>query len=225
MDHDALSNHTVAETIFPGYEYKRRGVDGVFNEYPEHVYESLQNHPRRSWGRYAYRLVRRTRPNNSVWNPLENTIEKLKKRRGNRNSFELGVGASDDDDMLEIPLYDDNADGLRFRPMPCLSHLSFHVFGRDRLNLTALYRSHYYVQRLYGNLLGLARLQEFVATQAGLTVGELVCHSTFARLEYGKPRDGARWKKIEVIRLLDAARAIYTDAADTHNQLRASTTP
>jgi hypothetical protein len=208
--HGGMPNHTVAETIFPGYEYMRRGIDGVFAEYPDALYPKLEKHPRRGWGRYAQRMLRRTRADGTIWNPLENTIEKLRNRHGSRSAFEVGVsGAADTLSMegIDIDLYDDNADGKRFRPLPCLSHLCFHVLDGDQLHLTALYRSHYYVQRLYGNLLGLARLQDFLAQQTELKTGELVCHSTFARLEHGG--NDAPWKKRDVEVLLAAARESF----------------
>jgi thymidylate synthase len=49
--------------------------------------------------------------------------------------------------------------------------------------LTALYRSHYWVQRTLGNLFGLTHLQYFIAQEAGLKMGPLICHSTMAQLE------------------------------------------
>jgi len=214
-EHDALPNHTVAETIFPAYEYMHRGPEGVFTAYPEVLYPKLKKHPRRGWGRYAERLLRRKRADGTTWSPLEKTIEKLQSFRS-RNTFDIAVagGAADLDDEDEgvtIALYDDNLDGMKPRQLPCLSHLSFHVLPGDRLHLTALYRSHYYVQRLYGNLLGLARLQDFVAQQAGKMTGELVCHSTYAKLE--TCAEEARWKKADVQRLLQDARRVFEEAS------------
>lgn len=46
-----------------------------------------------------------------------------------------------------------------------------------------MYRNQYYVARAYGNLLGLSRLQAFIAGELGLGVGELVCHATHAHLD------------------------------------------
>jgi hypothetical protein len=53
--------------------------------------------------------------------------------------------------------------------------------------LTAIYRNQTYVTRCLGNLIGLGRLQEFVATESGITkVGPLTCISTHAQLDKGK---------------------------------------
>lgn len=99
---------------------------------------------------------------------------------------------------------------------PCLSHISFKAERGGKLHLTAVYRLHYYVQRAYGNLLGLARLQTFVAEQAGLTVGSLVCHSTRAELEVGR-HGQAKWTKREVDSLISRGLEISStaDARDT----------
>ena len=90
-------------------------------------------------------------------------------------------------------------------------HLSFKLHTDDRLSLTALYRSHFYVQKALGNLLGLSQLMCFIAEQVGLTVGPLVCHSTLAQLEAG---GNTGWKLNEVIALLrDCWRGCYPQQA------------
>jgi len=55
----------------------------------------------------------------------------------------------------------------------CLSFMSFKVIpGSEKtLTLTAMYRNHFYIEKLLGNLIGLGRLMEFVAHETGLKVG------------------------------------------------------
>jgi thymidylate synthase len=65
---------------------------------------------------------------------------------------------------------------------PCLAYLNVKLDG-GRLRLTAHYRNHYFVERAYGNYLGLARLQAFIAAEVGLTTGPLTCVSGHAELE------------------------------------------
>src|SRR4051812_34661292 len=61
ISHGAHSHHTVAETIFPAYEYVRRGVDGVFKTYPDEIFPRIEHHPdSRWWGTYAQRILCRT---------------------------------------------------------------------------------------------------------------------------------------------------------------------
>ena len=66
---------------------------------------------------------------------------------------------------------------------PCLSHVSFKIDRNDVLRLTAFYRSHWYIERALGNLIGLARLQCFVAGAAGAKVGPLTIIAAEAVLD------------------------------------------
>ena len=82
--------------------------------------------------------------------------------------------------------------------------------GAIRLNAT--YRSHYYVQRLLGNLIGLGRLQFFLAHESGLDVGPLTINSTYARLDKGSDNgSGCNWGFREIGELLSACRSVYSE--------------
>jgi len=198
VEHDQFSNHTVAETIFPGYEYVRRGVEGVYKVYPEEIYPRIKKHPdMRRWGAYAYRLLRRRDGDGNQYNPLEYCINKMKDKRPKRAAYEIGFG-------FDLALYDDDVDRGARMGGPCLSHLSFKLVD-TKVHLTALYRSQYYVQRAYGNLLGLARLHAFVADQVGVEQGTLVCHSTMAVLEHGRSWG---WLKGEVPPLISQCQGL-----------------
>jgi hypothetical protein len=72
--------------------------------------------------------------------------------------------------------------------------------------MNATYRSHYYVQRLLGNLLGLARLQYFLAHEAGLEIGPLTINSTYAKLDTAS----GKWSMRDIKELLAASRQLYT---------------
>lgn len=180
-----FSMHTVAETIFPGFEYRRRGLRGVLDFYPEKVYPAIEKHRAIHWGTYAYRLVRRRDTSGSHINPLKQLIEKMKseiKTPGPKKScYELGVAEGE----YDMPLYSPSQDGARRMGGPCLSHLSFKLFQKA-VHLTALYRSHDYSYKAQGNLLGLARLQGCVAHEVGRSIGSLTVHSSYAYLNGSK---------------------------------------
>lgn len=184
---EQLPMHSVAETIFPGYEYRKRGLRGVFEVYPNEVYPAIKRNPKIRWGTYAYRLVRRQGANGEVMNPLEQMIEKMKKQLATnapkRSCYELGVAEGE----YDLPLYNTAKDGTRYMGGPCLSHLSFKLF-EGAVHLVALYRSHDYAYKVPGNLLGLARLQDCVARETGQRLGTLVVHSSYAFLTGGKNR-------------------------------------
>ena len=195
---EQLPMHSVAETIFPGFEYRRRGLKGVFEVYPDEIFPVIKHHPKILWGTYAYRLVRRKTADGSDMNPLKQMIDKMKTELATRGTmkscYELGVAEGE----YDLPLYNTVKDGKRRRGGPCLSHLSFKLFG-GAVHLTALYRSHDYRYKVPGNLLGLARLQHCVARETGQNMGTLVVHSSYATLD----GHGGRLR-----RLLDDLRAM-----------------
>jgi hypothetical protein len=182
--------HTIAETIFPGWEYRHRGLRGVFDTYDEE-YGVLKNGEPYRWGTYAHRLIRRRTASGEIVNPLETLIKKMRSeleqenRGAYRACYELGVAEGE----YDVPLYNTVDDQARRRGLPCLSHLSFKLY-EGAVHLTAIYRSHDYRFKVLGNLLGLARLQACVAHEVGSHIGSLVVHSTYAYLEAGKGRKG-----------------------------------
>ena len=182
-----FSMHTVAETIFPGYEYRRQGLRGVFDVYPEEIYPKIKKHRNILWGTYAYRLVRRRKANGEDMNPLEQLIRKMRteldSKGPKRSCYELGIAEGE----YDLPLYNTAEDGSRHMGGPCLSHISFKLL-KGTVHLAAFYRSHDYTYKVPGNLLGLARLQKCVASETNQQMGSLVVHSTYAYLSGAKTK-------------------------------------
>jgi hypothetical protein len=204
--HGGFGIHTIAETIFPLAEYLHGGAPGVFKDFPPKIRAIQKARDDGNWGSYAYRILRQKDMQGETFNPLEDLIKKIKNHGKYRASFEMNRGHPFEDD---IPIYDPATDRKRLYGGPCLSHLSIKVHdGQVRFNAT--YRSHYYVRRLLGNLVGLGRLQYFVAREAGLNVGGLTINSTFARLDTGTGDGcGGRWGKRDVSALIARCRTIY----------------
>lgn len=171
---------TVAGTIFPANHYLRSGADGVYEDFPNDF--ALAD--KFSWGTYAMRMVRMEGKDGTI-NPLKTLVKKIKDRPNNyRLFYEMNVGDLND---FDLPIYRTALDYKKFPQQPCLSHLSFKIiYPEEELTLAVMYRSHYYTERALGNLLGLGQLQYFVATEAGLGIGPLVCHSTHARIDTPK---------------------------------------
>ena len=69
------------------------------------------------------------------------------------------------------------------------------------LHMQAIYRNEYLVERGYGNFLGLAELQTFIAAASGLAVGELMVTIGNAQLDGAKTRTnrvlGKLWEQVE----------------------------
>lgn len=188
-----LSIDTVAGTIFPQGLYDRRHRPEFYNEYWR-----LLDRARKpgTWGQYFERMTRRRAPNGALVNPLEDLIGKLNRAVTSGNSiYQSTYELSPSDPAQDVdPIKDDGAELATYDPVrdrnrpyggPCLSHLSFKITDRHVLDLTAVYRSHHYCERALGNLIGLARLQKYVAEQAALDQGTLTCISTHAELDLG----------------------------------------
>lgn len=201
-ERDADPIATVAATIFPASDYRRNGVKGVFEDFPENTYPRLSTR----WGTYAGRMLRRNDKNGEPFNPLEVTIGKLRAQNERtsplRAIYEVGMT----DILTDVPIFDPAADSNSGMGQPCLAHLSFKLRADRGVMLTALYRNHYYVQRALGNLIGLSQLLYFVSRESGLTSRSLVCHSTFARLDLGK-----RWNLSAVRELLKRVNNLASD--------------
>jgi hypothetical protein len=204
-NHEADPVATVAATIFPASDYRRNGVKGVFEDFPERTYPKLTTR----WGTYAGRMLRHTGKNGKPFNPLEVTIEKLraqsKRKSPLRGIYEVGLT----DMLTDVPIFDPALDSKRTMGQPCLAHLSFKLREDKGVMLTALYRNHYYVQRALGNLIGLSQLLYFVARESCLTAKSLVCHSTFARLDTDKG-----WSLTAVKELLSELNALASVQAE-----------
>lgn len=206
----AFNLHTVAETIFPLDEYLHAGARGVFDDYPAKIRAIQKARTDGNWGSYAYRILRQKDLKGETFNPLEDMVKKIRSHGKYRASFELGHGRPFEDD---IPIYDPATDRKRLYGGPCLSHLSIKVH-HGKVHINATYRSHYYVRRLLGNLIGLGRLQYFLARETELKVGGLTINSTFARLDSGSgDGSGGSWGKRDITALIDRCRKIYTSSS------------
>ena len=136
-----------------------------------------------TWGTYALRIMeRRAKDPAETINPLDQIVQKLIKATSDGNpyqaNYELGV-AEPFEDLdppgqfgCELPTFNVARDGACVSNIPCLSHLSFKLTARRRVDLTAIYRSHYYAQRARGNLIGLSQLLGFAHLRSSRRFGK-----------------------------------------------------
>lgn len=180
---------TVANTIFPQHLYRKHGRNGLYA-----AYQGVIARAGEGWGTYFGRMTNRLDRTGKVVNPLDAIVEKLKRsaQPGTatlQSAYELCASDPTDDVFdetgmgCELSTYDPGWDRKFVRGGPCLSHVSFKITGRTHVDLTAMYRSHFYCERALGNLVGLARLLRFAAKESGLEVGTLSCLSTHAVLD------------------------------------------
>jgi len=197
------SLHNVAETIFPAALYYKYGWKKLQEKYLE-LYPEIKTIS--TWGTYAHRMLFRQKSDNTEINPLDICLEKLKKIHNRKPKTKAAYEINILDENLDLQMYCANQDKNRIIGGPCLSHISLKLDLEKKLYLTALYRSHFYVERALGNLIGLLRLQEVLCKEANLSPGPLVCMSTYAQVDYGNK---SPWKKSDVDRLIEELDNIF----------------
>lgn len=161
---------TVANTIFPAALAASSDDTTQLVQRYRALYPRLRRYPGNRDGTYFGRIV--DHPDLDAGDQLSLLVTKLGQEatlRGPKSArYEVAVSAPEEDlPLLVRRPRDSNPMGF-----PCLSMCSFQL-DRGRLHLLATYRYEYLVVKGYGNYLGLARLQSYVAAQAGLQPGQL----------------------------------------------------
>ncbi|THD61611.1 hypothetical protein [Phenylobacterium sp.] len=165
---------TVANTIFPQSTYEDHGAPDFFGVYLERIFPRLKRTPN-DWGRYFERITAYPGPEGPI-NLLQILVAKMRRHIATGKPFR---------NIYELPIYNPvkDAEGSP-RGGQCLSFLSFKLDADRRVLLSAVYRNHYYTEKLLGNLVGLGRLMQFVADEAGAAgVGPLTILSTHAEVD------------------------------------------
>lgn len=209
---DAASNGhavtTVANTVFPSALYRDPGVSWApampaaaaerVDRAARDLYESYSfmlpslvgADPSSARGTYFGALVSWPGKRPGGHNQLEARIRQLRLQRARVSTFLAtdlvveGAGELGQDDAGVPGLQVYRSNETRTQSFPCLVHISVSILA-GRLHLLAVYRHWHLVRKAYGNLLGLAALQRFLAQQSGYEVGELVVHSGVANAELG----------------------------------------
>ena len=151
--------------IARGWDFLGRGRQrGIkYSGWRDTYFERLTGHRAKNAGQYE----------EFKENRLLNIIDKI-------NSWNHNIASS---------LYahtDIPTDTLRTRGSPCLQYVQFSVFSGNKIGVTGLYRSHDYLSKALGNMVGLQRLARFVANETGREFGRVTVISLAPIAEGGK---------------------------------------
>jgi len=202
--HNTHSIATVANTIFPESTLRRYGPVDFYDAYHQRVLPRMKRITR-DWGRYFERLTKWAKIRNgqiSTINPLQDLITFMQAQIAGQRTYR---------NVYEMTIYDPARDAQKISNRQCLSFLSFKLMTDRQLLLTAIYRNHAYISRGLGNLIGLGRLQAFVAQQSDASVGSLTCVSTHAEIDHFKNnRNGVTegWSKREAAELVNSCKRL-----------------
>jgi thymidylate synthase len=164
---------TVANTIFPEILWETSRNRARFYTRYHSLLPRLRRFEKNHHGLYFERLTRWPPGPGAHLNQVERVIRRIKAERQRNNPLRFVYDMS-----VFSPRNDPRPIGF-----PCLVYLNIKLDG-ESLRLTAHYRNHYFVERTYGNYLGLARLQAFIAGATGLSLGPLTCISGHADLDH-----------------------------------------
>jgi hypothetical protein len=187
------SVETVANTIFPAGLYYRHGAPAFYGVFRKRVLHKVRRNERWS-GYYFERMIDYPVPAGEPPNQLWDIVERMRSEQVRAlNKYELSLF----DPVRDV---DNSPYGGQ-----CLSFVSFKIIpGPERtLTLTAIYRNHFYIEKLLGNLIGLGRLMAFVGREADLRVGALTVISTHAEIDL--PNRGRRSDLAAMIARFDQA--------------------
>ncbi len=155
----------VRNTIFPvALAEDTSGPEELAEVYLED-YDVLRRFASNSRGTYFGRICQYPHPDTSTTPQLLNLTKKLRDARDGQR-FRA---------RYQVNIYAEHKDAEARMGFPCMAHLSFQLGGpeRNRLDCLALYRAQDMLRKGYGNFLGLAELQAYLAFHTGFEAGEL----------------------------------------------------
>jgi thymidylate synthase len=198
---DVKPVETVANTLFPAALSRQFKGGDLYEAFMTKVLPAASKGSRWS-GYYFERMINLRASDGTVVNQIADIIDRISDPKVTaRNKY-------------EIQTFDPTRDVTRVNfGGQCLSHGSFKLRkdgAAEKLDLTVLYRNHFYVEKLLGNLIGLGRLMAFVAQQSGVEVGALTVISTHACADQPKDAQKKQTSVAEVKALLAACDALVT---------------
>ncbi|WP_141215265.1 MULTISPECIES: hypothetical protein [unclassified Rhodococcus (in: high G+C Gram-positive bacteria)] len=179
---------TVSNTIFPEkLSAKTTDLENLSSRYLS-MYPSIKKFPGNSHGTYFGRMVSydTKRQVNQLLSIKDRIVNQLEKPGTMSSSYEMTIPDDQDDHEYTVRIQTPGTD-VSLRGFPCLSSLGFQI-GDGHLHLLAHYRYEYLISKGYGNYLGLARLQRYIADQTGLKPGVLTVTAGRAYVDVSRQR-------------------------------------
>jgi thymidylate synthase len=171
---EAQSIDTVANTIFPQalWDSSHGDRERFYSRYRRMI-PKLRRFPGNRRGLYFERLISWPSGEEEPYNQVEHVIQRMQRQLAGSRPLRF---------VYDLAIHSPVRDAMP-RGFPCLAYVNIKLAAR-RLHMTAHYRNHYFVERAYGNYIGLARLQNYIAGAAGVDSGRLICISGHAWLDH-----------------------------------------
>ena len=184
INNTLLSPKHVAYTIFPQGLYKGKGSSKKLYSFYNRISPSLIKKSNNKWGTYFQRMINYKINNYSV-NQLDQIVNAINTRTSTSKAAYTII--------IEKP------GGETIRPLgaPCLNYIAIQLLSGEprKIGMLCTYRNHDFLQRAYGNYLGLCNLLRFLAEETGSILGPITCISSHAYVS------GKKTKLKELMRL------------------------
>jgi hypothetical protein len=176
---------SIRNTIFPATWAGRLEEPSELAGFYREQYETIRRFPKNKAGTYFGRLVAYPMGRENHDEPFDQLTDLVDKLRAESRVRVGGKRARKLSSRYQINIWKPG-DIPNGRGFPCMAHMAFHLVD-GRLHLLAQYRNQYLIERAYGNYLGLAQLQRYVAKAVGLDAGELMVIAGHASIDtHGK---------------------------------------
>ena len=164
-----LTPKHVAYTIFPQGLYRVKGSASKLYRSYNRIAPNLIRKSNNKWGTYFQRMISYKRDNNII-NQLQNIIEKINTRQSTSKA------------AYTIVIEEAGNETVRKMGAPCLNYIAIQLESGSprKISMLCTYRNHDFLQRAYGNYLGLCNLLKFLAEETDSAVGTITCISSHA---------------------------------------------
>ncbi|MDF2545781.1 MAG: hypothetical protein K0R93_679 [Anaerosolibacter sp.] len=166
-----------AATIFPRNAYIRTRQDRprLYETYERRLHDILKGR----WGCYFGQMINWNSGDSISINQIENIINRINSRTRIHKA------------AYTIQITDPHKHSGYVRGGPCLQYILLQLSNERVMDMLAVYRSHDFAVKAYGNYVGLGHLLEFICNETNFTVGKLACISSHAYID-SQYRSGLR---------------------------------